>query len=103
MANSNYAGNDALSAVFGAIKSAINDKQDLIKSATFSGTTDTNGNVQLYNGKHVVLAVVIDGDNNYCGTVYNYGSSSTGLHVTTGASTYGVVANTAITGTYYYI
>ena len=73
----------------------------VLKSATFSGTTSANGNMPLHNGMdRIILGVICSG---YLASPY-IDNNNFQCHFTKIAQTnYEVVANTAVSGTYYYI
>lgn len=72
----------------------------LIKSDTFSGTTDSSGNISI--GNKIVLAAKDSSGN--CYNIWYGASGSANIKAyTTTNGTLTVRANTAVSGTYWYI
>lgn len=73
---------------------------NMLKKATFSGTTNASGNLALVMDARLnIIAVVMDGEQIALPYISQYGNTS--IHVL--SSTMNALANTSVSGTYYYI
>ena len=92
----------ALVKAFGGVDTALQGKQDVIKSASFSGTTSAGGNIKVLNGKHIIVGFTISDYDYVVLNAYNDGTNMYAHCTKTGAS-YEVLASNPLSGTVYYI
>lgn len=82
---------------------SIIKSQGVVKSASFSGTTSASGNVELYNGADRMVIGAKDALST-CYTIWISGNAKYAkAYTTTGDGKFEARANTAVSGTYYYL
>lgn len=93
---------DAIIRAFKGVDVALDSKQDVIKSASFTGTTSAGGNIKVLDGKHVIIGFTVSDYDYVVLNAYNDGTNMYAHCTKTGAS-YEVLASNPLSGTVYYI
>lgn len=87
---------DVLIKIFGKVDDEIAAKEDKIKSATFTGTTNTGGNIKFVDGVTHIVSITANG---YIGVPLISSNNTYGHFMLSDGTT---ASSKDISGTYYY-